>query len=1075
MLNNEDLILLDNHWAVNSISSEKKEAINEIADKIMVTKSVGNQMHIELNLSEGNIKDMVALANAYELAAIEGIDAYISGANDELRRQCIAGAWKAFEFYRLLGIPHETDEKIYFILHLSAIAYCGERWSDLSRWYEEHNEQIMPKDTDAEMTWDKRILYCLYNCWCKLFNKKNWDDLTSIQNHIIKLRTEQNIYEKEVLPDNDIGNRSMAFRLVSLYNWAKCTELLSLYSTQGEPPNIKTQLDKHFEVAIESATMCYDARLEILLRWLYCAARQMVESSIWWVARSLNSVTTRFVENATKYSGLFEMLPPQKAALREQGLLDPANIAVVVELPTSGGKTLLAQFKILQALNQFKADGGWVAYVAPTKALASQITRKLRKDFSPIGINVERLSAAIEIDAFEEDMLKNKDNAFDVLVSTPEKLQLVIRNKKIPRSLALVIMDEAHNIEDQERGLRIELLLATIRSDCNNANFLLLMPYVENAETLARWLASDANGGKSISIGSTPWQPNERLVGIYKKERLENSSDWQIKYKTLTSSPKTIYLKGEYTVGGIRPLRCPQSQVNSVVLTASMAKVFSNKGTSLAIGRTIKNVWSMARKLYNEMPVLEEIPPEIDLVQKYLKIEIGPDFELIDLLSKGIGVHNAGLSDEIKILMEWLAEEGKLKVLCATTTIAQGINFPVSSVFLQSTSYAQNKYPFSVPMKPRDFWNLAGRAGRVGQSSVGVVGIAANEDNEEAITSFVGENTGALISRLVTLLDEIDEAGQLNNLSAIIYSDEWIDFRCYVAHLYREKQSLDAVLANTEQLLRNTFGYNTLRSSADGTNKARALLEATKKYANDLSENSTSIILSDMTGFSPEGVRKVLAEVQNLENKLTIDDLKSESIFGEGDGLSELYGIMLKLPQLQSLSEIAGKGMDNRRIAEITNSWVSGNTIKEIAETFFQTSDDVNVTDSITNTCRAIYKIIANNGTWGLSALTKLSGIDFNNISPEQLKEINALPAMIYHGVNTYEAVLMRMNDVPRSIATNLGMAYISSGKANESTVQEARSFIKELKDEDWDKLKNPDSPMNGAEYREIWKVLSGE
>ena len=52
-------------------------------------------------------------------------------------------------------------------------------------------------------------------------------------------------------------------------------------------------------------------------------------------------------------------------------------------MPTSGGKTLLAEFKILQALNQFAADKGWVAYVAPTRALVSQITRRLRKDFGP--------------------------------------------------------------------------------------------------------------------------------------------------------------------------------------------------------------------------------------------------------------------------------------------------------------------------------------------------------------------------------------------------------------------------------------------------------------------------------------------------------------------------------------------------------------------------------------------------------------------------------------------------------------------------------------------------------------------
>lgn len=62
---------------------------------------------------------------------------------------------------------------------------------------------------------------------------------------------------------------------------------------------------------------------------------------------------------------MFELLPPQRVALQEQGLLDQASRAVIVELPTSGGKTTLAQFRMLQALNQFDAEKRWVAYVAP--------------------------------------------------------------------------------------------------------------------------------------------------------------------------------------------------------------------------------------------------------------------------------------------------------------------------------------------------------------------------------------------------------------------------------------------------------------------------------------------------------------------------------------------------------------------------------------------------------------------------------------------------------------------------------------------------------------------------------------
>ena len=75
-------------------------------------------------------------------------------------------------------------------------------------------------------------------------------------------------------------------------------------------------------------------------------------------------------------------------------------------------------------MNQFDAEKGWVAYVAPTRALTAQITRRLRRDFDPIGVRVEQLTGAVEIDTFEEDLLTQtgESSPFAVLVSTPEKL-----------------------------------------------------------------------------------------------------------------------------------------------------------------------------------------------------------------------------------------------------------------------------------------------------------------------------------------------------------------------------------------------------------------------------------------------------------------------------------------------------------------------------------------------------------------------------------------------------------------------------------------------------------------------------
>lgn len=1078
MIFDKHLQNVDNHWAVLAVGDVKRDQGLALTQSKLVKKAVGHQMEIDLDESDQSADMLRRIAMAYEMAAIEGLGHLLNPASEnlDLREQCIAGAWRTFEIRRLFDIPEHPEERILHILHLSALAYCGERWSDLRRWYKENEQSIFVPESD-DIPWNKRLIYCLYDCWVKLFRKQQWNDLECVGALILKLREEQKIYESSVLNNgSDDETRAMAFRLVSIYHWAKSTELLAQYMLQGEPLSIYTLLDKHFESAIKAAAAGADSNLEILMRWLHGAARRMVAGSIWWAARVGNSRVTQFVQKITKQQAMFELLPPQLAALQEQGLLDQATTAVVVDMPTSGGKTLLAQFKILQALNQFDGENGWVAYVAPTRALTAQITRRLRRDFDPIGIKVEQLTGAVEVDAFEDQLLSQKgtDSSFDILVSTPEKLQLVIRNNKVPRPLALVVMDEAHNIEDETRGLRIELLLATIKRECMSAKFLLLMPYVERPEVLARWLAQDVNAGRAISFGTTPWKPNERIIGMYEVEGDSSvRGGWQLVYKSLVTTTKAIHLTGKHKVGGVRPLKVAKSGLTRSLETAAMATIFSNRGTSIAVATQINSVWTMAREIGEVLHPLSPIPEEIRLVQDFLKTEISPNFELADLLSKGIGVHHAGLSDEVRALMEWLAEEAKLRVLCATTTIAQGMNFPVASVFLASRFVPNGR--FSKEMSPRDFWNLAGRAGRIDHDSVGVVGLAAGERAEE-IVNYVARATGELVSRIVKLLDELERAGNLNNLETVIQGEQWEDFRCYVAHLWNEKKNLEAVLADAEQLLRHTFGYSALQNSVNGKEKAERLLEATKNYAIQLSNNPGAATLADMTGFSPEGVGQALAGLNKLERKLTLADFSTESLFGKSNGMAELFGVMLRVPQLaNSLEEIAGKGGTNKHISEITAAWVEGQSIQEIAQAYF--AGEGNQTQAITNACRAIYRNLVNTGTWGLSALSRLSGINFDELSDEERHQINVLPAMIYHGVKSEEAVLMRMNSVPRSIAVQLGEEFRKrSGKPVSSVgISSVREFLKNLDANEWGRMCPEGSHLTGAGYKRVWEVLSGE
>ena len=1065
------------------------ERVDELVNQTLAYRAVGRQISFSFadRLDDEPLFERVALA--FELAAIEGLDELTrpTGDNPSLRNQAVAASYRAFEIRRLLSVPMETHERIFFVLRLSAVAYCGDRWSDLRRWFREQPDALEAPSV-AEAVWDRRLLYRLFECWIRLFRKDGWDDLDRIREIIAGLRSDQGTYEKDRLQnESQAVDRAIALRLAALYNWAKATETLAGYMLQGEPGNPIGLLDKHFEAGIRAAAASGDAQHEMILRWLHATGRIMVTNSLWWATRSVSPRAAKFVRSLTRrgHQAMFELLPPQRAALLEQGLLDQAKTAIVIDMPTSGGKTLLAQFRMLQALNQFRSQKGWVVYVAPTRALSAQITRRLRTDFEPVGLRVEQLTGAVEVDAFEEELLADQRQPFDVLVATPEKLSLVIRNKKVDRPLALVVMDEAHNLEAEGRGLRIEFLLATVKRDCPEANFLLLMPYVEGSESVARWLAQDVDAGHAISVGTVPWKPNERIVGLY--SAVEDESErggWRLRFETLSATEKAMPLKGTHVVDGVKPINVPKSRViikgkqtARWLQTAAIGAVLSARGTSVGVANQIPSVWKMADEVARNVPDFASVPTDIQLVQDFLRTEVSPDFRLIGMLEKGVGVHHAGLSDDVRSLMEWLAESGTLRMLCATSTISQGLNFPVSSVFLSSRFVPQGQR--SVEIAPREFWNLAGRAGRLDHDSVGVVGLCEGGDRTKLI-EFLSRTTGALVSRLVVLIDELAKERNVADLSEVLWQDQWEDFRCYIAHLWAEKKSLDAVLAESEQLLRQTYGYTSMRNDPAQRDKADALLEATQSYAREIARMPNGIAeLADSTGFSPEGVRMAMGELRNLEERLRPSDWAPESLFGNGGKIADLFGVMLRVPQLKhELEEIGGQGFDRSRISDITRDWVNGRGIEKIAKEYFRRDGDDEVgTGAITDACRAIYRTIVNSGTWGISALSQASGIDFDSLSEGEQRKINAVPAMIYHGVRSEEAVLMRMNSAPRTAAEGLGMLFraVNGEDGGAYSVGGARRFLKELGVQEWDEARPEDAALTGTGYKKVWEILSGE
>ncbi|MDQ3002029.1 MAG: DUF3516 domain-containing protein [Fibrobacterota bacterium] len=101
----------------------------------------------------------------------------------------------------------------------------------------------------------------------------------------------------------------------------------------------------------------------------------------------------------------------------------------------------------------------------------------------------------------------------------------------------------------------------------------------------------------------------------------------------------------------------------------------------------------------------------------------GPDLKR--WLRQGIGLHHAGLLPKYRILIEKLAQQGLLKVICGTDTLGVGVNVPIRTVLLtQLCKYSGDK---TAILTARDFHQISGRAGRKGFDDVGYVAAQAPE------------------------------------------------------------------------------------------------------------------------------------------------------------------------------------------------------------------------------------------------------------------------------------------------------------------------------------------------------------
>ncbi|MGZ0233414.1 DEAD/DEAH box helicase [Streptomyces sp. CPS1] len=881
-----------------------------------------------------------------------------------------------------------------------------------------------------------------------------WADLDACRQAISNLRNyHQEGQESFLTRYND--KTEAGVRLIARFNLAKVVEIASSYTVNGQPVDAEIQIDRHERNLRDLFKIRSDLRFEELCHAVVAACRAVVSSSIWKNTRLLGQDFRAFVAALASHQKhpTLELWPSQRTAL-DQHLLDPAKRAIVVEMPTSAGKTLLAEFSIVQAhaLNRSST----VAYIVPTRALVNQITQRLRRDFRPLNLVVEAAAPVFELDPTEDQLLQQH---IDVLVCTPEKLDLLIKSRHdAVHNLSLAVVDEAHNLADGDRGVRMELLLGTLKRERPETRFLMLTPFVPNASELGRWLGDGADATISVN-----WRPSERVVTCTEWKKIRKGP-YVLSLTTLESADNVDVAAG-HTVELLRvsgSVKRTKSQTS-----AHVAVELAEKGSVLVLVRGRKPAEDRAA----EVAALRH-PRRLsqfgEAVRNYIALEYGETHPLVRHVERGVTYHHAGVSHDLRFLLEGLIEKGDVDIVCGTTTLAQGLNFPISSVILETMSKYQGIGNGTKPLSYAEFWNIAGRAGRALQDSLGLVVFPTlSKDDREEVQRFLRRQAADICSHLMQATHDLANVVERFDLSFVRQNSALAVFLQYLAHAARVAGAEESG-RDIEELLRSSLVYHQTQES--DRQLADQLISIARTFMAELEQYDRGYLaLADGTGFSLPSVNYAFARTAEYPEFRREGFWDAENLFGpDTEGLTHVIEVLADIPELSlGVTEDASAPFNARTVAGVTRDWVNGEPLRTIADKWFR-HEPGGAMERLRAAGLYVHSRLVGQVPWGMGALQKLTSASG---SPEGGNAYAA--AMVFYGVPSTGAVAMRMGGVPRAAAHRMGIEWQRSGQIG-TTFRDLRQWIASRTEQEWSSTLPPKSRLTGKQCKELWHELSG-
>ena len=370
-----------------------------------------------------------------------------------------------------------------------------------------------------------------------------------------------------------------------------------------------------------------------------------------------------------------------QAGMRPRGIQNEAiskglfkGQSIMVCSPTGSGKTLIGEMALLRSVACERKG----LYLVPLRALAIQVFKTIREHYEHMGIHV-----GLSTGDFQGSGEELKE--YDILVTTFERTDSLLRKQANWLSqVGTVVVDEVQTLSEIGRGARLESLLIRLRKTIEDLQIIALSATIDAPDELAEWL------------GCHLVESYERPVPLV--YRVVNTNDRNNTIKRLVM----------HTVQG-----------------NGQAIVFHRTRREAEIQAT-RLAEDVGRQFTSEEKI--KLDQNLDSVENY---NLTLPAELRALLRNGLAYHHAGLGYSGRRIVEQLFNSGQVRVICATSTLAAGMDLPARTVILSSIKSPSD---YRCLLSANSVHQMLGRAGRPSHDKVGfgIILTGSTGETEEA-------------------------------------------------------------------------------------------------------------------------------------------------------------------------------------------------------------------------------------------------------------------------------------------------------------------------------------------------------